>query len=146
MCDHVLMLALSINKFTRTFHWWSISCHSSVQSVPGGGPTIDLHNFRKRVMFQKLCFRIAILTPEGDCKSCGGCASFVRSNVSFAFRIKPICDSTVTKSFFFKSLQQFQHMKLQIIGCLRQNADPATQVGHPLSQIVSRERRPSNFS
>ena len=28
-----LMLALSRNMFIRTFHWWSISCHSSVHSI-----------------------------------------------------------------------------------------------------------------
>ena len=49
MRDHVLMLALSINWLPRTFHWWSISCHWGLQTVPGGGPTIDLHNFRKWV-------------------------------------------------------------------------------------------------
>ena len=47
--NSVLMLALSIHVFTQTFLWWSISRHSNVQSVPGGGPTIDLHNFRKCV-------------------------------------------------------------------------------------------------
>ena len=43
----------------------------------------------------------------------------------FAFNIKPACDSTEPNHVKAK---QFQHMILQIIGCSRQNADPATPV------------------
>ena len=57
------MLVLSRNKFIRTFHWWSISCHSSVQSVPGGGPTIDLHNFRKWVSRRSRCRLYIVRCP-----------------------------------------------------------------------------------
>ena len=57
------MLALSRNIFIRTFHWWSISCHSSVQSVPGGGPTIDLHNFRKWVPRRSRCRLYIVRCP-----------------------------------------------------------------------------------
>ena len=49
------MLALSINMLTRTFHWWSFSCHSSVEFVLSGGPTIDLHNFPKWVSRRQRC-------------------------------------------------------------------------------------------
>ena len=63
MRDHVLMLALSINMFTRAFHWWSISCDSSVQCVPGGRPTIDLHNFRKWVSKRSSCRLYIVRCP-----------------------------------------------------------------------------------
>ena len=56
-------MALSRNMFIRTFHWWSISCHSSVQSVPGGGPTIDLHNFRKWVSRRSRCRLYIVRCP-----------------------------------------------------------------------------------
>ena len=46
----------------------------------------------------ELCSKIAILSPEGSCKCCGGCASFVRTTVLVAFSIKPTCDNAVTKS------------------------------------------------
>ena len=44
----------------------------------------------------------------------------------------PVCSPAI----FTK---HFQHMKLEMIGCCRQNGDPATQVGHPLSQILTAE-------
>ena len=47
---------------TRTFHWWSISCHWS-ESVPGGGPTIDLHNFRKWVSKRSSCRLYIVRCP-----------------------------------------------------------------------------------
>lgn len=43
---HVFMLVPLISMFTRTFPSWSILRHWHVQPVPGGGATIDLHNFR----------------------------------------------------------------------------------------------------
>ena len=46
----------------------------------------------------ELCSKISIVFPEGNCKCCGGCASFVRTTVLVAFSIKPTCDSALTKS------------------------------------------------
>ena len=64
MRDHVLMFALSKNVFTATFHWWTISCHLNVQSVPGRGPTIDLHAFREWMLRRSKCrLHIARCSP-----------------------------------------------------------------------------------
>ncbi len=43
-------------------------------------------------------FQIAILPPEGNCKCCGGSASFVRTTFLLALSVQPTCDSTVAKS------------------------------------------------
>ena len=47
---------------------------------------------------QESCSKLTILSPEGNCKCCGGCASFVRTTVLLALSVKPTCDSTVAKS------------------------------------------------
>ena len=95
----------------------------------------------------ELCSKIAILSPEGNCKCCGGCASFVRTTVLFAFSIKSVSNQLATMQWpNHARAKQFQHMILQIIRCRRQSADPPTQVGHPICQILSKKRRASNFS
>lgn len=89
--------------------------------------------------------KMAIRSPESNCKCCGGRASFVRTTVLFAWSIKPTCDSTVTKSSKSKTISKTISAYVQIIGCRRHNADPATLFGHPPSQILWNERRASNF-
>ena len=62
------------------------------------------------------------------------CPHLVSSQVATAQRPKQV------------RARQFQRMIFYIIGCRRQSADPETQGGHPLRQILSIERRASNLS
>ena len=41
-----LTCAFAIKFLTRSFHRWRTSFQAAFQSTSGGGPTIDLHNFR----------------------------------------------------------------------------------------------------
>ena len=58
-------------------------------------------------VLQKFCSKIAIPSPEGNRKCCGGWALFVKTTVLFAVNIKPTCDSTVTKSCKGQTLSSY---------------------------------------
>ena len=87
------MLALSRNIFIRTFHWWSISCHSSVQPVPGGGPTIDLHNFRKWVSRRSRCRLYIVRCPPAKHATDDTTDSKYRKRFTVSEWVRPACQS-----------------------------------------------------